>query len=317
MPEIERLPPRTHNAPPEPIASVETLQERLTIIAAKLKVRATELQDTAGKMVVTDADSAGRATALAKMIKAFVKDTDETREVEKKRPLDECRLIDDTFRSLWSPLVGTDVKKVAPGTPLAKLLAAIDDELDRQAAAAQAEKKRLDDIAAEQRRIADQAERDRQAAIDKAAQEKAESEKRIAEAAKAAEGDDPAAQEEALRVKADEEAKQRRLDTETQRVVVAADVSQGAAEAKIDTAERQITRASAPVAVEAYGATARRGSEWKAEIVDINKALRHCFKLDRAAIVAAVEGVIGRQMRAGVRTIEGVEYKQVPKTSIR
>lgn len=66
-----------------------------------------------------------------------------------------------------------------------------------------------------------------------------------------------------------------------------------------------------------HGGTAFAASKWKSEITDLTAAIKHARKVDEAAILACIQTIFDKQVRAGVRTfpekagVKAVEEKQL------
>ena len=65
------------------------------------------------------------------------------------------------------------------------------------------------------------------------------------------------------------------------------------------------------------GAKAFGRKVWTAEITDQKAALKHAMKVDSAAIMAAVQSVYDRQVKAGVRDLPGATVHETTQTVIR
>src|SRR5258708_960507 len=149
----EDLPPRTHNQPPLD----ELLAEETTV----LQRRAYDLIDAAGRAIVTDEETAGKAALLTKMMIDHGKKIDQARE-ERKRPfLEGGRAVDQHFHAIAEPLVGIDPKKKLGGAA-AKVAAMVDAFRREQERKADEERRRLEEAARKQRLAAEAAERARQ-----------------------------------------------------------------------------------------------------------------------------------------------------------
>lgn len=80
---------------------------------------------------------------------------------------------------------------------------------------------------------------------------------------------------------------------------------------------RQAQEVRAAPIVSSSGAKASGRKNWAATITDLTAALRHCRKVDEASILAAVQVVYDRQVRAGVRDLPGATVKEDSQTVIR
>jgi hypothetical protein len=270
-----------------------SLAEVLAEETAPLAERARALADGASRAVVTDEETAGKATVLAKMIKDHLKTIEEAREDTKAPYLKAGRVIDDHFGEIAGTLATLDPKKKLTGGPLHTVFGLIDGYRAEQQRLADIETKRLEDEAAAARAAAAAAEAERLAAVERERQA-------VEEAARAGDNEAKAIAEAAAAQSAlaAEIAKQQYQDN------VARLTAQAAAPraAVIDTG----------LGVKASGRTTYQG-----QIVDFDKAIRWAIKLDRPAILAAVQGVVDRQVRAKNHAIPGVEVKPVTSTVIR
>lgn len=282
-------------APPRGIGdnSGASLAEVLAEETAALVERARALADGASRAVVTDEETAGKATVLAKMIKDHIKAIEDARETAKAPHLEAGRTVDAHFAGITSTLVVFDAKKKVTGGPLYSVLGLIDSYRAEQERIAAAERKRLEEEAQKAREEAAAAERARQAAEQEAA--------RQAEEARKA-GDREAA------ARAEAAAAQQKLAGE----IAQREAAKRAAELDRKAAETRAAPIDTGLGVKASGRTTYQG-----QIVDFDKAIRWAIKLDRPAILAAVQAVVDRQVRAKNHTIPGVEVKPVTSTVIR
>lgn len=269
------------------------LAEVLAEESAALASRAADLAAAVGRAAVTDEESAGKATILAKMIRDHLKAVDEAREAAKRPYLEAGRTVDAHYNGIVGTLAILDAKKKPIGGPLYDVLGMIDGYRREQERRAEIERQRLAEEARKAREEAAAAEQARQDA-ERAAAEHAEEARRA--------GDREAA------TRAEAEAAQQRLAAE----IAQREASERAAE--LDR-QREATRA-APIdtglGVKASGRTTYQGT-----VVDFDKAIRWAVRLDRPAILAAVQAVVDRQVRAKNHAIPGVEVKPVTSTVIR
>jgi hypothetical protein len=271
--------------PPTP-AELETLH--LPDVTAALKLRADRLNDAADKAIaggITDADLAGRGALLVKQMRDHHKAIDIAR-TERKAPfLEAGRVVDAHYKGLAFTLNGTDPDKTGgKALQVSNLVFAFEAEERRKAAA-------------EQQRLADEAKREREKA--ERLRREAEEASQKAEAAAGPDQPAPAMQEAALLGKQ----------------IEAEEASQ-----KAEAAERQATAVVAPRAA-GWGASTSRRTTYKAEITDLDKALAFARERDPTAILAAVQGVVDRQLRAATdkasAEFPGVKVVPVTGNSIR
>lgn len=269
------------------------LAEVLAEESAALAARAADLAAAAGRAAVTDEDTAGKATILAKMMRDHLKAIDDAREQSKRPYLEAGRTVDAHYSSIAGTLATFDAKKKPIGGPLCDVLTMIDGYRREQERLAEIERQRLAEEARKAREEAAAAERARQEAEREAA--------RQAEEARKA-GDREAA------ARAEAEAAQQRL---------AAEIAQREASERAAELDRQASETRAAPIDTGLGVKASSRTTYQGTIVDFDKAIRWAVKLDRPAILAAVQAVVDRQVRAKNHTIPGVEVKPVTSTVIR
>lgn len=291
-----------------------SLAEELVEETVDLKKRAEDLAASAGRCVVTDADTAGKATLLAKMIRTHVQDIDARRE-ERKRPfLEAGRTVDQHFANIASVIVQFDAKKRPIGGPLFDVLQKIDGYQREQERKAAEERRRLEEEARKQREAAEAAERARREAEERERRAAEEAARKVREAEEAARraGDKAAAAEAARKraeqEKAEAEARQRRMQQE---------LEAERAREQAAALERQAAAVQAGPVDTGYGVKATRRTVRVGTIVDLKKALAHALKVDEAAIRTAVQGVVDRQIKAKVAAFPGVEITEQSSTVIR
>lgn len=66
-----------------------------------------------------------------------------------------------------------------------------------------------------------------------------------------------------------------------------------------------------------YGNKAFAKKEWLHQITDLGAAIKHARKVDEAAVTAAIDQIVKRQVRAGVRAFPGVEITETTTTQVR
>jgi flagellar biosynthesis GTPase FlhF len=290
------------------------LAEILAEETAALEKRALDLAGAAGRAAVTDDETAGKATLLAKMINEHRTVINKTR-IERKEPfLVGGRTVDQHFSSLDKLLADTDAKGKIIGGPLAHVVGLIDTYRREQEAKAAAERRRLEEEARKQREAAEAAERARREAEERAAREAEEAARKIAqaEAAARAAGNAEAAAK-AAQARAEEETRQAAAREASMRAEIEARQRQEQAEAL----ERQAQAVTAAPIDSGFGPKASGRKTYTAEITDLTVALRHARKVDEAAIRTAVQGIYDRQVRAGVRELPGATVHESSSTVIR
>lgn len=301
---------KDHNLPP--------LAEQLADETAALAQRAADLAASAGRCAVTDADTAGKATLLAKMIRTHVQDIDAAREERKKPFLEAGRTVDQHFAGIASVIVQYDAKKRPIGGPLFDVLQKIDGYRREQERLAEQERQRLAEEARQERLKAEAAERARQEAEAARRREQEEAERRIREAEEAArKAGDREAEAKAAQDAAERKARQDADAAERRQRDMQAEIDRRAAEDRAAELERQAKAMEAAPIDSGYGAKANRRETWSGKITDLKKAVAHAIKIDRAGVEEAVQKIVDRQIRAKVREFPGVDIKPDSTTVIR
>lgn len=291
-------PPAGHNNPPSPI---EILKAELADETKTLRERAALLVETAKEFVVDSEDKAERGTAMAAMLRTCANEVEDARKARKAWPWQQCQTIDETFRSIAEPLVGTDPKK--PAGLYGSLVNGIDVYRRKREEEAAAQRRALEAAETAAREKAAQAIRDAEAAAER---DRIQLERAQATLTAA----DPAEREKAARAVATltRTAEVRRVTTET---VVAAALT------KADTyAAQAATTVAAPID-SGLGAKASSRKDTVFTIDNFGKALAHARKIDPDAIRTVVNAVIQRQINAKVKTFPGVTFTEQSKTVIR
>jgi hypothetical protein len=334
-----------HNAPP---SDLEILAQALVDETTELKHRAAELIEVAGEIKVVDDESAGKATALAAMIKTHAGLIETARQARKDPFLRSGQVVDNHFGTLRASLVGTDPKKL--GGPCLAVVTQVDEYRRKKEAEAAAERKRLaDEAAAAERRAAEEArkrreaeaevERQRLRAIEDARLLREENERRqrddaariaAAEAAARVSGDLAAAAE-ASRLRetqrreaaeretreANERAENERKEKEAAEERAASERREREAAEEAERLQRACAQVTAAPITSGYGPKAFSRTIPKYEVTDKTAALKHALKVNPEAIHAAVEEVIKGQMKAKVTTFPGVRFWNDTSTTIR
>ncbi|HEV2674104.1 MAG TPA: hypothetical protein VGV37_06140 [Aliidongia sp.] len=284
------------------------LSEMLTEETSGLAARSNELVAATERAKVSDADTAGRATTLAKMLKEHAKKIDETRKVRKEPFLEDGRTVDRHFQALAAPVVEAADRVVKM----------IDQFRREEEAKAAAERRRLEEEARRQREAAEAAERARIAAEAQAQRERDEAQRLMEKAQReAAASEDRAAREQAQREAAQAQAK---IDSENaaarQRALQAEIDNRNARDAAEELVRQAQATTAAPIASD-YGIKASGRKVFTAEIIDLTAAIRHARKIDEAAVRDAVQKIFDRQVRAGVRDLPGATVTESSTTVIR
>jgi hypothetical protein len=116
-----------------------------------------------------------------------------------------------------------------------------------------------------------------------------------------------------------------RLEAERQRLaakplpgaaVLDAEIAAAAAQDRAAQAAQAAARIEA-APIQSGVATASKRTTYRAEITDIKAALKHAAKVDARAILAAVQAIYDRQVRAGVRDLPGAAVHAETSTVVR
>ncbi len=290
------------------------LAELLPTETVDLEQRTADLIGGAERAKVTDRDSAGRATLLAGMIRDHIGVIDAAREVRKKPYLEAGRTVDAHFNGIAGRLATFDPKKKVIGGPLFTVLGMVDQFRREEDARVEAERRRLEEEARVERLKAAAAEmarieaEEREAAAARAAAERVRLAEEEARRAGDREAAAKAAQARAEQAKAEAEASERRL---------AADIERRQAEARAAEIDRQAAAATAKPIDSGLGVKASGTKVYRAEITDLTAAIRHARKVNEAAILATVQQIFDRQLKAGVRVLPGARVIEDSKTVIR
>lgn len=328
--------PRDHqigaNHPPEPL---EILRDELKLETAALVARATEITAAARKLLGEEVgpdgtvtvtaktldteDAAGKATALAKMLRDHANDVDEARERRKKPFLEGGRIVDAHFKEIYAPLVGPDPKK--PAGFFARVVAMVNAYRQKKDEEIAAERRRIEAAARVAREAEEKAERQRLAAIEAERIQKEANDAAILRAqeaaAAAAAANDPEAIERAARDAAAAEAKRRRDEKTATDSRIGAEIAAGAAAATAEKLEAIADNTVATAIDSGYGAKASGRIVPVFEIEDFAAALAHAVIVDKPSIEAALNGVIDRLMKAKVRSFPGVKFSEKTITVVR
>lgn len=293
------LPPRDHNNPPDPIA---ILTEQLGETHKPLLERQEQLLGMEARLPAKcdDEDTAAKLADGIKALTAFVKNSETTRVAAKEPFLASGRAVDGFFKSKSDPIEKLKVKMGA-------ILTAYQREV------ADKERRRLEAIAAEERRVAQEAEKKAREEARIAREAREAEEKRQEDARKAAaalEGKKRAAAEAAERQRqADAAAAQKALDD-------AAAVARDAA--RVQKQESNTAKADAGAKASdlsrsrsGAGSVASLRTTWEFEVVDAALVPREFLSVSETAIRVAVKAATTPDNKNTLR-IAGV--KIFPKT---
>ena len=264
-----------HNQPP--------LGEQLLEETADLKQRADDLVAAARRAIVSDEDTAKRATLLVGMMVAHLKLIDEARKERDQPFLDSVRAINQHFANIRLELAGPDLQ--VRGGETARVQALVDAYYAEEERRAEAERRRLEEEARRIEEAAAAAEQERLAAEQKS---------RLAALAGDVQG---ALDQSEARINA--ELRERHLAEEARRVMLQAKQT---VVAPLDTG---------------LGVKAHRKTNYKAQITDWTLAMRHALKTNEQAFRDLVQSIYDRQVRAGARALPGANIIEDRTTFIR
>jgi hypothetical protein len=290
-----------HNNPP--------LEELLTEETASINKRNAALLGSADRCIVTDDETAGRATTLAKMLKEQIKAVDSAREDRKRPFLDAGRTVDSFFKALSQPL---DVAA-------RKVVDQIDAYRREQQRKADAERRRLEEEARKQREAAEAADRARREAEAQAAREAAEAARRILEAEEAAQRSANAEAIERARAK---RAELERAEAQRREAALAAELDARRQQEDADTAARAAAAVENTVITSDYGVKASGRKVKVYAVTDPAKLGLWLLKTNPAALAEALLKIAepiakGMKLPAGSTAIPGMEITETTQTVIR
>lgn len=271
------LPPRTHNNPPSPI---EILRAELAETNADIVARGKALAEMADRLpnACEDAETAAKLTEAIKSATACVKSLEDARKVAKQPHIDAGKAVDAFFANHTLPVEAVKNRMGA-------LLTAYQRRQE------EIERKRLEAIAAEERRIAREAEaaareaeriarEAREAEARRAAEARAIIERQQGEARRKAEAEEAARQEAERARLAAEQAEAERAREAARAARVEAAEAKDAANAK----PAELTRA-----VSDLGAVASLRKTWTFEVENAAAVPREYLAVDNAKIKAAMK----------------------------
>lgn len=295
--------PKTHNLPPN-------LAAQLEIDTVELQKRADELVAAAGKVAVTDKESAEKATLLLGMIISHGKKIEADRELRKKPILEDGRTVDQHYGRIKSPLIGTGDKLGGAGLTVKTATEAWQAEQERLAAA---ERRRLEEearLAREAQARAEQAQRDAEEA---AQREAAAAARRIAAAEEEARrAGDREAEARAAQARAEQATRDREQEAERR---IANEIAARQAADRAAELDRQAASTRVSAIDSGYGVKASTRTRYVVTIDDLTVAIKHARKLNESAIREAVQKILDAQSRAGVRVIPGCTV--APESSLQ
>ena len=295
-------------------ANSPPLAEQLAEETKPLELRATDLIGGAARAVVTDRDSAERATLLVGMLRDHVKLIDKTREERKLPFLRDGRIVDAHFNAIEGRLVTYDPKGKVIGGPLHNVLSMVDKFRRDEEAKAAAERARLEEAARVERQKAEAAARAQREAEEReaqAAREAAEKVRRAEEEARRA--GDRAAQAAAARARAE----QAQAEAEASQRRMAAELEQRRSAEAAAVFERQAVNTVAGPIDSGLGVKASGRKVPVVTIDDLGKAARHAIKVAEPEMREVVQKIFDRLARAKVRDLPGATVREETSTMIR
>ena len=299
-------------------ANMPPLLEQLTEETKLLVQRADDLIGGASRAVVTDRDSAERATLLAGMLRDHIKLIDKAREERKLPFLRDGRIVDAHFGAIESRLATYDPKGKVIGGPLHTVVSKVDRYRRDEEAKAASERARLEEAA--------RVERAKAAAALRAQQEAEERERRAAEEAarKVREADeavrratDAATREKIQREAAEARAVQQREEHAARQREMEAQLEQERSASRAAALERQADHTVAGPIDSGLGVKASARKVVIVTIDDLGKAARHCIKVAEPEMREVVQKIFDRLARAKVRNLPGATVTDDSTTTIR
>lgn len=299
------LPPRTHNNPPDPI---EILRAELVETHVPLRERGDALTAMGDRLpeACDDDDTAAKLADAIKSCTAFTKNADAARVAAKEPHLAAGRAVDGFFKALSDPV---DKVKARMGALLTAYQRKKADE----------ERRRLEAVAAEERRIQREAEAAAREAARVAREAREAEERRAREAAEAAaklegEARRKAEAEEAARR---EEERARLKAMEDARAAEARDAAR-AAKAEADKAREEAQAKAADLSRSRtdLGSVASLRTTWAFEIVAADEVPRQYLAVSEPAIKAAIKAATTKDGKCPLK-IAGVRIYQQQETVVR
>lgn len=300
------LPSIGHNQPPDPI---EILRGELAQTHAPLRERGDALTEMGNRLPEScdDDETAKRLADAIKSCMAFAKNADAARVSAKEPHLAAGRAVDGFFKAMSDP-----VEKVK--TRMGALLTAYQREVEAK------ERRRLEAIAAEERRIQREAEAAAREAARIAREAKEAEEKRAHEAAEAA----AKLEGEARRKAEAEEAERRAAERARLKEIEEAEAAKArdaarAAKAEADKAreESQVKAADLSRSRTDLGSVASLRSTWVFEVENADEVPRQYLSVNEGAIRAAIKAATTKDGRLVNLRIPGVRIYAKAETVVR
>lgn len=293
------------NNPPDPI---EILRTQLTVTHKPLLDRQAQLLGMKDRLPATceDEDTAAKLADAIKACTAFTKNADAARVSAKEPFLASGRAVDGFFKAQSDPV---DKLKATMGATLTTYQRKVADE----------ERRRLEAIAAEERRVAAEAERVAREAAKAAREAKEAEERRAAEARAAAEalaGKARAAALEAEKERAEKAAAEAKAADEA-----AAALRDAARVAKQDSniAKEDASAKAADLSRSrsAVGSVASLRSTWEFSVEDPTQVPREYLSVNEGAIRTAVKANTSKDGRKCTLKISGVKIFEKQESVVR
>lgn len=298
-------------------SGASSLAEMLIEETEDLKRRADDLIAAAGRAVVTDDETAEKATLLLGMMKSHAGKIEAARKERKQPFIDGGNTVQQHFVALGMPLVGSDLTKLTGGAAKT-VLDKLDARRRQKEAEAAAERRRQEEEARRLREETAKAEHARLAAEAEQRRQQEEAARLIREAEEnARRAGDKAAAEQAARERAENNAKIEREQAASREAALQAEIDRRRNDEAIAEAERR-ANAAAPVAIDSgYGIKASGRKVVTAIIVDIKKAAATALKFGEPAMRETIQKILDRQARAGNTNLPGAEIHEDSQTVIR
>jgi hypothetical protein len=299
------LPPLGHNHPPDPI---EILRGELSETHVPLRERGDALTEMGDRLPEScdDDETAAKLADAIKSCTAFVKNADAARVAAKEPHLAAGRAVDGFFKAMSDPV---DKVKARMGALLTTY----------QRKVADAERRRLEAIAAEERKAAQEAERAAREAARVAREAREAEERRAREAAEAA----AKLEGEARRKAEAEEAARRDAERARLREIEEAEAAKArdaarAAKADADKAreESQAKAADLSRSRTDLGSVASLRTTWVHEVENADEVPRAYLSVNEGAIKAAIKAATTKDGRCPLR-IPGVRIYAKAETVVR
>lgn len=305
---MDTLNPRLEIGGNNPPDTIELMLTSLRETHGPLVERSNTLSDMSKRLPAAceDGDTAGKLADAIKSCTAFTKNADAARISAKEPHLAAGRAVDGFFKKLADPVEALKVR-------MSTLLTAF------QRAEADKERRRLQAIADEERRVALEAERAAREAARIAREAREAEEQRAADARAAAEALAGKARAEALAAEEERAAKARAAAKATEETAAAEarDAARSArADANVAKEAAQVKGAELSRARTDLGVVASLRTTWAFEIEDAAKVPRPYLSVSEGAIKAAIKAATTKEGKCTLK-IDGVRIYEKQETVVR